>query len=100
MNGLYIPLGPVEDFPVIDDFTYEEVRQEHCVATIAKEVCRFLVEKADLEGKKYLPVCIPCYNEDFLELLKTLVSLMENFEFMQKKVSFTCCKLYLSYSVY
>jgi cellulose synthase/poly-beta-1,6-N-acetylglucosamine synthase-like glycosyltransferase len=85
MNGIYVPLGPVDDFPVIDDFTYEEVRENHCVATVANEVCRYLVEKAELEGKKYLPVCIPCYNEDFLELLKTLVSLMENFEFMQKK---------------
>ncbi len=86
-NGLYIPIGPVDDFPVIDDFTYEEVRESHCIAAVSQEISRFLIEKAEMEGKKYLTVCIPAYNEDFLELLKTLTSLMENFEFMQKKVS-------------
>jgi hypothetical protein len=85
MNNIYIPLGPVVGFPVLDDFTYEEVKDDLCAARVSDEVCLYLIEKAELEGKKYLPVCIPCYNEDFLELLKTLVSLMENFEFMQKK---------------
>ena len=91
----YIPIGPVDDFPIIDDFTYEEVRDNHCIARIAPEVCRFLIEKANEEQTKYLPLCIPCYNENFEELLKTMISLMENFEFMQRKVF---CSLLLSLS--
>lgn len=72
---------------MIDDFSFEQVKEKECVATVAEEVCGYLMEKADTESIKYLCVCVPCYNEDLSELLKTLVSLLENFEFMARKVS-------------
>jgi len=81
-----MPLGPTNESPVIDNFTYEKVGESHCVAAVSKKISYFLIEKARLEGKKYLTVCIPAYNENFLEMLKTLTSLLINFEFMQRKV--------------
>lgn len=82
----YLPLGPVEGRNIIDNYTFEEVKEKECVASIAEELSQFLLEKADVEGIKYLCICVPCYNEDLSELLKTLLSLLENFEFMERKV--------------
>jgi hypothetical protein len=86
MFNRYIPLGPIAEFPVYDSFTYEDVRESHCVASVSKYVCEHLVNKARAEEKRFLAVCLPAYNEDLDEMIKTLVSLMKNFEFMQRKV--------------
>lgn len=84
----YIPLGPVAEFAIYDNFSYEDVRESHCVASVSKSVCNFLIEKARNENKKYLAVCLPAYNEELDEMIKTLKSLMKCFEFMQKKVRY------------
>jgi hypothetical protein len=86
MTELYLPFGPVEGKGVFDDFTYEDVNESECKAFPSRNIGSFLIDKAEKEGTKYLCVCVPCYNEDLEELLKTLVSLMENFDFMIKKV--------------
>lgn len=85
----YLPLGPVEGIPYIDNFTYEDVKEGTCTAQKSKEIGRHLMAKAHAENVKYLCVCVPCYNEGLEELMKTMISLMENFDFMLKKVRFT-----------
>lgn len=87
-DGDYIPLGPVEGSQYVDDFTYEQVKESTCTAQMSINIAHHLITQAEQEGVKYLCVCVPCYNEDFEELLKTLLSLMENFDFMIKKVGF------------
>lgn len=87
MAELYLPFGPVEGKPVIDEFTYEDVKETECKALPSRTIGSYLIDRAEAEGTKYLCVCVPCYNEDLEELMKTLVSLMENFDFMIKKVS-------------
>lgn len=83
----YLPLGPLDGQPIIDEFSYEEVKEGQCVATVSTNICHHLQNLTESDGSKYMCVCVPCYNEDLSELLKTLVSLLENFEFMEKKVS-------------
>jgi hypothetical protein len=97
MHSEEIPLGPVDDYPIFDDFTFEEVVGSHCKAQVAHEVASYLREIAATEDKKFLPICVPCYNEEMLELLKTLISLLANFEFMQKKVSLSILHLFSSF---
>jgi hypothetical protein len=86
MTELYLPFGPLDEKPIVDDFTYEDVKDTECKAIAAMNLGRYLINRAEQEDSKYLCVCVPCYNEDLEELLKTLVSLMENFDFMIKKV--------------
>jgi hypothetical protein len=86
MSDLYIPFGPLEGKPIVDEFLYEDVNEGECKAFPSRNIGRYLIERAEIENTKYLTVCVPCYNEDLEEMLKTLVSLMENFDFMIKKV--------------
>lgn len=83
-----LPFGPVSfDNAVIDNFTYEDVRESHCVAQIATNICKSLLEVAHLEGKTFLAVCCPAYNEEAEEMLKTMISMMQSFDYMRNKVS-------------
>lgn len=86
MADLYLPFGPLEGKPINDDFKFEDVKESECKAFPSRNIGRYLIERAEVENTKYLCVCVPAYNEDLDELLKTLVSLMENFDFMIKKV--------------
>jgi len=38
---------------------------------------------------QYLFVCCPCYNEEMIELEKTIRSLLKNFEFIKTRVRFS-----------
>lgn len=80
-----LPFGPVEEPLVFDSFTFEDVKAKQCVARVCKNICSGLVN--DRGEKMYLTICVPCYNEHLDELMKTIHSLMENVEFMQRKVS-------------
>lgn len=81
----YLPFGPVDQPAIIDTYNYEDVKESHCEATVANNICNHLLDISEIEDTRYMTVCLPCYNEDLEELLKTIVSLMENFEFMQRK---------------
>ncbi len=82
-----LPLGPVDEPLVIDDFTYEEVKTKKCFASVCENICDSLMAAAsENPDTKYLTVCVPCYNENLEELMKTFLSLMENIDFMQRKV--------------
>ena len=81
-----LPFGPMEEPLVFDNFSYEDVKTTQCIGKVCKNMCAQLVNDPD-EKKRYLTICVPCYNEDLDELLKTLLSLMENIEFMQRKVN-------------
>eukprot|EP01038_Epipyxis_sp_PR26KG_P005571 gene5571-7695_t len=86
-----LPLGPydAEGNPLIFDcFTKNDVKGKKCLGFPAKNISSNLVEIAECNGAQYLCVCIPCYNENFSDFSKTLISLMENFEFMHKKIRF------------
>ncbi len=80
-----IPLGPLNRPLVVDNFSYEDVKQTKCFASVSKNICEALKKEAPSAETRYLCICLPCYNEQFEELLKTFLSLMENIEFMQRK---------------
>jgi cellulose synthase/poly-beta-1,6-N-acetylglucosamine synthase-like glycosyltransferase len=81
-----IRFGPVPGAPsVIDDFTYEDVRECHCVGQVSEKVCKSLIETSYAEGKNFLTVCCPTYNEEVDEMVKTLASLLEAFDYMYNK---------------
>jgi cellulose synthase/poly-beta-1,6-N-acetylglucosamine synthase-like glycosyltransferase len=82
--------GPVPDVPpVIDNFTYEDVRESHCVAQVSEKVCKSLIETSYVEGKRFLTICCPAYNEEVDEMEKTLSSLLESFDYMYNKTPST-----------
>jgi hypothetical protein len=93
----YTPIGPISDNLLVDVYSLEKVRENHCVASVAKNISNYLTNKASDENIKYLAICIPAYNEEFEEMLKTLITLMENVEFMKKKVVFCFLLLCLSF---
>jgi hypothetical protein len=80
-----LPFGPMDEPILFDNFSYEDVKTKECLGKVCKNICGHLLNDPD-EKKRYLTICVPCYNEDLDELLKTLFSLMENIEFMQRKV--------------
>jgi hypothetical protein len=86
-RSVYIPFGPLEKKVLTDTYTYRGVRENHCVASVSRNICKHLVKKAEKENVQYLTICIPAYNEEFEEMVKTLITLMENVQFMLKKVS-------------
>lgn len=81
-----LPFGPMEEPLTFDNFSYEDVKTKECLGKVCTNICTKLLDDPD-QNKRYLAICMPCYNEDLDELLKTLFSLMENIEFMQRKVT-------------
>jgi hypothetical protein len=86
MADQYLPLGPVDGPPYVDDFSYEDVKEGTCTAQPSKRIGQYLMDRAEQDTTNYLCVCVPCYNEDLDEMMKMVISLMENFDFMIKKV--------------
>jgi hypothetical protein len=89
MSEIVYPFGPMDtnDFPlVIDDFTFDDVNQNDCVGKSCKNICYHFVEEAETNGVCFLTICIPCYNENVDELMKTISSIMNNIEFIKHKV--------------
>lgn len=82
----FIPFGPWDKHVVTDDFTYFDVKQNLCVAKISEKICEELKKNANTENVKYLTICIAVYNEEFEEVLKTILSILNNIEFMKRKV--------------
>jgi len=75
------------DFPVVvDNFTFEDVQEDECVAAVCDNICALFLEEAGINKVVYLTIAIPCYNEELPELLKTINSLMQNVEFIKHKV--------------
>jgi hypothetical protein len=85
-----LPFGAVNfNDCIVDTFIYEDVKESHCVGQISQNICRHLLEVSQLEGKKFLTVCCPAYNEEVDEIEKTVMSMLESFYFMKTKVSTT-----------
>ncbi len=81
-------LGPVNEPLVVDNFLFEDVNESKCSASKCKNIGAHLMgEVSDNPQAKYLAICVPCYNETVDDLLKTLISLMQNIDFMQRTVS-------------
>ena len=88
-------LGPVSTYPKYhrQDFTYEEVTEfgkngeivKECHGQVAKNVCEYIdnVTLCERGSKNYFCVCIPCYNESMEDLMKTVLCIMENIDFMK-----------------
>ena len=87
---LFTPLGRIIDEKnvISDEITYANNSEErkHCKPRIFDSIGKHLNLEAEDKDIKYIAVCIPCYDEDLVDLLKTIISVMENFEFMNKKV--------------
>ena len=82
-----LPFGPYDDKIIFDEFNYEEVNTTSCMGTKAIHICDHLLNQPKTNiHQKYLAICVPCYNENIGELMKTIISLMENIEFMKKRI--------------
>jgi hypothetical protein len=86
MKDIYIPLGPLPEKLVVEHFQKKEVRDGKCRAKVSPSISDMLISRAAVENKQYITICIPAYNEEFPDMLKTILSVMKNFEFMHKKV--------------
>eukprot|EP01032_Pedospumella_encystans_P009138 gene9138-10785_t len=83
-----LPFGPTEGGTLAtDDFTLKDVQGDHCTGRECRNICADLVGQYDGRSR-FLTICVPCYNEDLDELLKTIYSVMENVEFMKRKARF------------
>lgn len=85
-SELFVPFGPIDDPMIKDDFTFSDVKGSECVAVACKNISAVLNARAAENGSTYLTICVPCYNEELEEFYKTILSLMENVEFMKKQV--------------
>ena len=80
-------LGPLGEEIIIDEFTFSEVKGSECFGQICLKICSNLKEKFQ-KKRNFLCVCCPCYNESFDDLTKTLLSIMENIDFLKHKTRF------------
>ena len=80
--------GHINSRFVVDDFSFDDVQREECIGSICKNVCENLVMESKRTKTRYLTICIPCYNEDAIDLLRTIQLLMENVEFIKQRVRF------------
>jgi hypothetical protein len=80
---------------VRDDHSFESVEGDQCHGHCSKTICLWLRSFLDnLNSKtftasvtyKFFVVCIPCFDEDIGELEKTIVSLIDCFNFMKHRV--------------
>jgi hypothetical protein len=86
---MQLPLGPIRDldYPTAyDQFSISEVEYERCEAHPLRKICDALINHVENTDSKYLCICVPCYNEEIDEFLKTVLSLMDNMEFIRRKV--------------
>lgn len=70
----------------MDEFSFAEVNGDECMAVACTSITNSFLNSVKKSGGKYLCICVPCYNENIEEFTKTILSLMENMEFIQKKV--------------
>lgn len=92
MDGI---LGPVATNPMYfkEDFLYEDITKyggsgevvEEYHAKVAHRLCEFIDQVTLKDGgkKNYFNICIPCYNESMDDLMKTVLCLLENIDFMK-----------------
>jgi cellulose synthase/poly-beta-1,6-N-acetylglucosamine synthase-like glycosyltransferase len=86
MDGV---LGKLQDDQkVAQEFTFSQVRGNECLGQVCQEVCDALKHSFKQENRKFLCVCVPCYNESTVDLMKTVASLMKNVDFMKHKARF------------
>jgi hypothetical protein len=84
---------------IVDSFSYQTVTASYN-GTPCQNIGRALVERAGFEKCKYMTVCIPSYNEDKEELYKTMLSLMQNADFIKKvRTIFFECRLSWSHTL-
>jgi cell fate (sporulation/competence/biofilm development) regulator YlbF (YheA/YmcA/DUF963 family) len=81
-------LGPLDQSTVTDEFTFTQVKGAECLGQVCRKVCKALKRSLGKEKRKFLCVCVPCYNESTDDLMKTIASLMENVDFMKHKTRF------------
>ena len=81
-------LGPLDQSIVVDEFTYSQVKEAECLGQVCRKVCKELKRSLGKDRRKFLCVCVPCYNESTDDLMKTIASLMENVDFMKHKTRF------------
>jgi hypothetical protein len=86
--GMEGVLGPLERPIVIDEFTYDQVKGVECLGQVCRKVCKALKKSLGKDKRKFLCICVPCYNESTEDLMKTIASLMENIDFMKHKTRF------------
>eukprot|EP00602_Paraphysomonas_sp_CaronLab_P007790 CAMPEP_0185027752 /NCGR_PEP_ID=MMETSP1103-20130426/12954_1 /TAXON_ID=36769 /ORGANISM="Paraphysomonas bandaiensis, Strain Caron Lab Isolate" /LENGTH=559 /DNA_ID=CAMNT_0027561865 /DNA_START=78 /DNA_END=1754 /DNA_ORIENTATION=+ len=99
MDGI---LGPISTEPTYfkEDFTYDDVTTigsdgkivKECHGRVCTKLCEYIdnVTLCDRGTKNYFCICIPCYNESMDDLMKTVLCLMENIDFMKHEVKFHC----------
>jgi hypothetical protein len=84
VNGDY-PFGLVEGDRIYDNFLYEQAENTESSTRVCSKVCSRLVDRLQ-NDKRCIAICVPCQNETLDELMRTVSSLLENIEFLQRKV--------------
>jgi len=86
-----------------EDFKYSEITKfgqngeivEEYHAKVAHRLCEFIDQVTIQDGgkKNYFCICIPCYNESMDDLMKTVLCLLENIDFMKHEAKFHSDKI-------
>lgn len=98
MEGVIGPVQSFENETACQDFTYSDVTElgpggvpvKECFGQLCDKIASVIDEGTLLDGgtKKYLAICVPCYNESMDDLMKTVVSIMENIDFMKNSARY------------
>lgn len=92
MEGVMGPIASDPDF-YMQEFKYKDVTRynsrgdvvQGCHAKMCSEVCRHINKITDIDGgeRNFFCVFIPVYNETAEQVMKTVLSVMENVDFMK-----------------
>jgi cellulose synthase/poly-beta-1,6-N-acetylglucosamine synthase-like glycosyltransferase len=82
-------LGYLDQQIIFDEFSLRQVEGKECKGQICKTICKALKRSfAKQKQRKFLCCCVPCYNEEKDDLIKTIHSTMDNIDFMKNKTRF------------
>lgn len=93
-------MGPIASDPhyYMQEFKYREVTRynargevvQGCHAKTCSDICRHINKITDVDGgeRNYFCVFVPVYNESVEQLMKTILSVMENIDFMKHEVKY------------
>ena len=94
-------LGPIASDPsyYMQEFKYKDVTRynangdvaQGCHAKMCSEICKHINKITDIDGgeRNYFCVFVPVYNETAEQLMKTVLSVMENIDFLKHEGKWT-----------
>jgi hypothetical protein len=95
VNGDY-PFGHVEGDRIYDNFLYEQAENTENSTRVCSKVCSRFVDTLE-NDKRCIAICVPCQNVTLDELMRTVSSLLDNVEFLQRKVIYALGSFVLNF---